>query len=82
MNSLWNVAFADTFSRLALLGVPQAGLVDCTSALPPPRDSFPGANPSTPSYTSGYSSGVGGSAPTGHPGGSHVGGRGDPGRYH
>lgn len=27
-----------------LLGVPANGLVDCTSALPPPRDNFPGAN--------------------------------------
>ncbi|KAF2670490.1 heme peroxidase [Microthyrium microscopicum] len=40
----WNQAFADTFARLTLLGVNQAGLVDCTAALPPPRDSFPGAN--------------------------------------
>ncbi|QDS77202.1 hypothetical protein FKW77_002627 [Venturia effusa] len=41
----WNKAFADTFSRLTLLGVQANGLVDCTSALPPPRDNFPGANP-------------------------------------
>jgi hypothetical protein len=40
----WNQAFADTFSRMMLLGVPQQGLVDCTSALPAPRDQFPGAN--------------------------------------
>jgi hypothetical protein len=29
---------------MMLLGVPQQGLVDCTSALPAPRDQFPGAN--------------------------------------
>ncbi|RDW66615.1 hypothetical protein BP5796_09364 [Coleophoma crateriformis] len=40
----WNQAFADTFSRMMLLGVPTDNLVDCTAALPPPTDSFPGAN--------------------------------------
>jgi Peroxidase len=44
INRKWNQAFADTFARMMLLGVPKQGLVDCTSALPPPRDQFPGAN--------------------------------------
>lgn len=42
--SNWNKAFADTFSRMMLLGVQANGLVDCTAALPAVRDSFPGAN--------------------------------------
>ncbi|KAE9993009.1 hypothetical protein EG327_006978 [Venturia inaequalis] len=81
----WNKAFADTFSRMMLLGVQANGLVDCTSALPPPRDNFPGANlpvnaaPGAPS--GGGSSGSSGSGASGGSGGSGgYGGPGGPGK--
>lgn len=55
---------------MMLLGVPPQNLVDCTSALPPPVDVFPGANlplaagPSAPSGNPGAPPG----APPGFPG--------------
>ncbi|TID18935.1 hypothetical protein E2P81_ATG05909 [Venturia nashicola] len=67
----WNKAFADTFSRMLLLGVPANGLVDCTSALPPPRDNFPGANlplNAAPATPSGFPAGLPGSPGSGSPG--------------
>ncbi|KAF2674141.1 heme peroxidase [Microthyrium microscopicum] len=35
----WDKAFAPAMTKMSLMGVTQEGLIDCTSALPPPKDS-------------------------------------------